>query len=391
MRDDKIKESIQIAEELAKEICTGKDSTSLLMGKWKKQSPALYEEIRKQHDLSREISFHNTVDADKALEEIVKHIVFPAKRFPLFRAIGIAASFLLIIGSTALWLWINSPHEKEEAETVPRWAFTVPEVPKSSIITTDYKAIQLEESQLVVSGSQLVGTSQDGKRQIAIELMPDNQFNKLVVPAGGSYQLTLEDGTNIQVNAASELLFPTHFKSSIRQVKLKGEAYFKVKANSESPFNVLIGALNIQVTGTTFNIKAYEEGEDVRITLIEGKVEVRKGQQSLATLTPGQTFTYRRIQEEYGITDANIDVAISWTEERFIFQDETISNIMAELSRWYGVDIRVEENIKDLRYNGILSRKQPLTEILNALNMTKELDFKIHKDKKIEAIEKKNQ
>lgn len=64
---------------------------------------------------------------------------------------------------------------------------------------------------------------------------------------------------------------------------------------------------------------------------------------------------------------------------------------MAELSRWYNVDINVSEDIQDIRYSGILSRKQPLVEILNILHLTNELDFKIHQDRKIDAIEKKNE
>lgn len=388
MIDEKINESIWIAEELAKEVCTGKNSTSLLADKWRKQSPTLYEEIHNQHDLPREIAFHNAVDTDAALAEVSKRIVFPGRKLPLFRIVSIAASFLFIIGSTALWLWIDS--SKDEEVNVPQWASAVPEVSRSSIITPDYQAIELKEDRLAVNGNQLMGTSLDGKKQIAINLMPDSRFNKLSVPEGGTYQLTLEDGTNIQVNAASELLFPTHFKNHIRQVKLKGEAYFKVKANPEAPFNVLIGVLNVQVTGTTFNIKTYEDAEDVQITLLEGKVDVRKGQQTLATLIPGQTLTYWRTRDEYSIADADTSVVTAWSEGNFVFHNETIGNIMAELARWYKVDIHVEESIKNLRFSGILSRQQPLIEILNTLNLTKELDFRMHRNKTIDAMGKKN-
>ena len=67
MTDQKLKESMQIAEELAKEICTGKPSTSLLAQKWKEESPELYEEIRKQENLSQEISFHESIDTGRGI------------------------------------------------------------------------------------------------------------------------------------------------------------------------------------------------------------------------------------------------------------------------------------------------------------------------------------
>lgn len=388
MTDQKLKESMQIAEELAKEICTGKPSTSLLAQKWKEESPELYEEIRKQENLSQEISFHDSIDTRQALEEVSSRLNLPTRRFGrrIIYNIGIAASFLLILGTAATWLWMRNSEE-----TVAEWAASVPEPAKISLIAQNDEPVELAESNLTVQGNQLIGSTLDGKRNVAIELKPDNQFNKLAVPAGGEYHLTLEDGTEIQVNAASELLFPTHFKQHIRQVELRGEAYFKVKHNPEKPFNVLLGTLNVQVTGTAFNIKAYEEEGNVSITLVEGSVNVREGQKILATLSPGEQFTYHKTTRDYSIAQADISATTGWTEDKFVFHSETIGTIMNELSRWYNVDINVSEDIQDIRYSGILSRKQPLAEILNILHLTNELDFKIHQDRRIDAIEKKNE
>lgn len=387
MTDNKIKESILVAEELAKEICTGEPSTSLLAESWKRENPDLNEEIRKQENLPQEIRFHDSIDTEKELEKINRRIISPARRFDrrAIYNIGIAASFLLILGTASLWLWMES---REDAAI--EWAASVPVAPKTSIIAQNDEPVELAESNLTVKGNQLIGSALDGKKNIAINLSPENQFNKLSVPTGGEYQLTLEDGTVIQLNAASELLFPTHFKKHIRQVELKGEAYFKVKSNPERPFYVLLGALNVQVTGTTFNIKAYETEENTCITLLEGSVNVREGQAVLATLSPGEQFTYRKTSHTYSIAEADVSVTTGWTEDKFVFRDETISNIMGELSRWYNVEINVSEDIKDIRYSGILSRKQPLTDILNILHLTNELDFKIHRDRRVDAMETKN-
>lgn len=283
-----------------------------------------------------------------------------------------------------MWLWMRNSEE-----IVAEWVASVPEPAKISLIAQNDEPVELTESNLTVQGNQLIGSTLDGKRNVAIELKPDNQFNKLSVPAGGEYRLTLEDGTTVQVNAASELLFPAHFKQHVRQVELRGEAYFKVKHNSERPFNVLLGTLNVQVTGTTFNIKAYEEG-NVSITLMEGSVNVREGQKVLAALSPGEQFTYHKTTGDYSTAQADISAIIGWTEDKFVFHSETIGSIMNELSRWYNVDINVSEDIQDIRYNGILSRKQPLTDILNILQRTNELDFKFYRDRRIDAIEKKD-
>lgn len=389
MSDQKIKESIQIAEELAKEICTGKPSTSLLAQAWKEESPERYEEIRRQEKLAEEIAFHDSIDTHEALKEVNRKIM-PATGSEKFGRrtlynIGIAASFLLILGAATTWLWMEN-REKEIAE----WVASVPVAPKTSLTTPNNEPVELASNNLTVKGEQLIGSTMDGKKNVSIRLNTENKFNKLSVPEGGDYRLTLEDGTVVQVNAASELKFPTHFKKHIRQVELHGEAYFQVKHNPDCPFHVLLGTLNVQVTGTSFNIKAYEEEGEISIALIEGSVNVREGQKVLATLVPGELFTYRKQGGEYNTTQANIAAITGWTEDNFVFQNETIGNIMSELSRWYKVDITVSDDIKDVRYNGILSRKQPLADILNILRMTNELDFKFHRDRKIDAIEKEN-
>lgn len=351
-----------------------------------KESPVLYEELRKQEQLPEEIAFHDSINIDEALQQVNKHIILPPRKLNIRVISSIAASFLLIVSTATLWLWTEN-----KKEVIPEWATTAPVTSNTSIIAQNNEPVVLPENNLTVKGNQLLGSTLDGKQNISIKLNPDNQFNKLSVPTGGSYQLTLEDGTVVQVNAASELSFPTHFKKPLRQVRLQGEGYFRVKSNPQSPFNVLLGTLNVQVTGTTFNIRAYEAEKNIRITLVEGSVNVREGQKVLATLSPGEQFTYQKTTGEYNITQANISAITGWTEDKFVFRNEPIGTIMAELSRWYNVDINVSEDIQDIRYSGILSRKQPLIEILNILHLTNELDFKIHQDRKIDAIEKKNE
>lgn len=385
MTDDRIKKSIQIAEELAKEICTGKPSTSALAGEWKEESPVLYEELRKQEQLPEEIAFHDSINIDEALQQVNKHIILPPRKLNIRVISSIAASFLLIVSTATLWLWTEN-----KKEVIPEWATTAPVTSNTSIIAQNNEPVVLPENNLTVQGNQLLGSTLDGKQSISIKLKPDNQFNKLSVPTGGSYQLTLEDGTVVQVNAASELSFPTHFKKHLRQVRLQGEGYFRVKSNPQSPFYVLLGTLNVQVTGTTFNIRAYEAEKNIRITLVEGSVNVREGQKVLATLSPGEQFTYQKTTGEYNTTQANISAITGWTEDKFVFRNEPIGTIMAELSRWYNVEISVSEDIQDIRYSGILSRKQPLTDILNILQLTNELDFKFYRDRRIDAIEKKD-
>ena len=99
-------------------------------------------------------------------------------------------------------------------------------------------------------------------------------WNRLVIPKGNAYELILADGTQVWLNAESELSYPTRFTGNTREVKLKGEAYFKVTKNAEQPFIVKTKEIDIRVLGTSFNVAAYQTDLTTSVTLVEGSVAV---------------------------------------------------------------------------------------------------------------------
>ena len=166
---NKYKESIQIAEEISKEICTGKDSTSRLVKEWKKNSVGLHKELQQQQKLAEEIKFRDSIELEGPLRNIHQRISPSRKLF--IRTSGIAASLILAVALTSLWLW-----QKEEREAV-RWASTVPGKEPSSIITCDNRAVTLKENRLSVVDNQLISSTSDGKKDITITVEQDLQLN----------------------------------------------------------------------------------------------------------------------------------------------------------------------------------------------------------------------
>lgn len=92
-----------------------------------------------------------------------------------------------------------------------------------------------------------------------------------------------------------------------------------MKADKENPFIVHLGILDVQVTGTAFNVKAYEEENEISIALVEGIISVYKEKQLLAELLPGQLFTFRKDEQEYTVADTDLSTVTDWTEDQFIF------------------------------------------------------------------------
>ena len=98
--------------------------------------------------------------------------------------------------------------------------------------------------------------------------------NRLLVPQGQTYKLALADGTNVMLNAESELTFPSEFDTDRREVFLKGEAFFQVTHNEKAPFIVHTDQLDVQVLGTTFNVSGYNNENMLKVTLVEGSIQI---------------------------------------------------------------------------------------------------------------------
>ena len=386
MNEKKIIESIQIAEEIAKEICTQEPSSLSVADKWKKESPQIYEELMSQQHLEEEMKFHDSIDVDKSLASLNRRMSNRSHRRLFLQISSMAASVLIIVG-TALW-WMTEDKEPVKQELVADWTEMLPGNEKSTLTTTDNQTIVLETGQSAVKGNKLVAHIEGGKEKLSVDVDKVPGYNRLAVPAGGQYELVLEDGTEVKINAASELLFPAHF-SNPRIVRLTGEGLFKVKADKENPFIVQLGDLQVKVTGTTFNIKSYTDEKELSVALIEGEVQIYKMHKELVKLSPGQLFTYNKETETYTVENTDLTSITSWVEDMFVFRKEPIKNIMKILSRWYNINISVSKEVENVRYTGVLMSKKPLKETLDLLKRTDELDFHYEEGKKVEVEEKR--
>ncbi len=386
MTENKLKESIRIAEEIARELYTGEKSDSVLLEEWKKRSPEVYRNICRQQRLTDEIKFRDAIELESAWRQIHRRLSLAPRKHPQVRYIRFFSMAACLCVLLCISYLLSTTSDKQP---IPQWASVIPGNEKA-FIPTNNDTVTLDEKKWVVVGDRLINSTNDGKKEVAIRLPQEQKFIRLVVPAGGEQKLTLEDGTGIQVNTDSELLFPTHFEADTRQVKLHGEAYFDVTTNKEKPFIVQLEELTVEATGTAFNIKSYQEEDETSITLVNGSVTIYKEKQPLVTLLPGQLFTYHQRTHTYDVTDPVLSTITDWTNGEFVFHNETIHNIMRKISRWYNVNIVIDDDIRHMRYTGILSRKQPLMETLEALRMTNELDFHLQQEKKIEVRKKEN-
>jgi transmembrane sensor len=193
------------------------------------------------------------------------------------------------------------------------------------------------------------------------------RYNLINTARGNQYRLKLSDGTKVWLNSSSSLHFPTRFEGELRQVELQGEAYFEVAKNKHLPFRVKSGDINIEVLGTHFNVNAYNDEPYIKTTLLEGSVKVSKAGSSIL-IAPGEQAVVGG--DIPGVIAIKVDVekVMAWQKGFFEFDNTSLPEIMRQISRWYDIDVRFEEEESTkIRYGGRISKTLNLNDILELL------------------------
>lgn len=305
-------------------------------------------------------------------DEIWNRLAIAGKVYKLkvFKRISIAAAALIIIGGGYLWYNNQSNQHAEQFvgnDIAPgKNAATLTLANgRKLVLTADVTGNLADEP-----GATVTKTA-DG--QLVYEIRDQanadpHAVNKLSTARGESYQLRLPDGTMVWLNAATSITYPVSFsRSTSREVDLNGEAYFEVAADKKRPFLVKTKHQKIRVLGTHFNVKAYTDEADVKTTLMEGSVKLSgEGIKNDLLLKPGEQAI--STAESTKIDVADIDQAMDWKNEEFIFQSEPLESLMKRVSRWYNVEVDYAVNVdQEATFTGKVSRSKHISVLLRAL------------------------
>jgi ferric-dicitrate binding protein FerR (iron transport regulator) len=203
-----------------------------------------------------------------------------------------------------------------------------------------------------------------------------SEINTITTPRGGQYQIELEDGTKIWLNAASSIKFPQVFTDDTRQVELSGEAYFEVTKNKAKPFVVKANGTQVQVFGTHFNVNAYTDNSIIATTLLEGSVSMTYAGATVI-LKPGQQGVTSKTGLPIKAGFVDTEEIMAWKNGLFVFHDQSIANIMKQVSRWYDVDIEYQDGVQNREFGGTISKYKNITELLNNLQLTQTIHYKL--------------
>lgn len=206
-------------------------------------------------------------------------------------------------------------------------------------------------------------------------------LNRLVVPRGAEFMITLEDGTRVWLDSETELRYPTNFSAEEREVYVRGEAYFEVAKMQDKPFIVKVDQMSVNVLGTKFNISTRVENV-VQTVLVEGKVRLEsKGRQ--VVLKPSQKADFDSESEDWTVENVDVSSYVAWKDGNFVFDNKSLEYIMNRLSLWYDVEVQYsDEGVKGVKLSGDMKRYKNIQELLYFFERISDVRFVI-KGKKI--------
>ena len=277
------------------------------------------------------------------------------------RIAGVAAAVMIGFGSWNM-LWNRMPEEWPlEAEiTVPA---ELPQGPR--LLVGGAESIALSGGEAMYRGGQdMILLSRNDSAAQVHAIYSDTLV--VEVPACCDYHFVLEDGTRVWMNADSKLIYPARFRNDCRVIRVEGEVFLEVARESERPFRVETGKMNIEVLGTSFNINDYD---GLVVTLATGKIRAtgKNGYVGEWLLEPGQQL--RAEGQQVTAAEVKVDDYISWRKGYYIFREEQLGRIAGTIQRWYGNEvIFLNEAAGKESFTGILHKDEGIEVFLKRLS-----------------------
>lgn len=310
-----------------------------------------------------------------------KVVAMPLKKSIPWLRFTVAASVIALIGIAGYLSFYRSKGSREITGIVSM-ADDVkpPETNRATITLSNGQTVYLDSvgnGQLATQGKvkliklangSIAYQAEDG------ETVREMMYNTLANPRGSQVAtMTLMDGSKVWLNAGSSITYPVAFVGNERKVTISGEAYFEVTPNKAMPFKVNKGPLEVQVLGTHFNVNAFDDEANIKVTLLEGSVKVSNGNES-GVLKPGQQA---QVDAAVNIIDGiDTERVMAWKNGLFSFERSDIRTIMRELARWYDVDVVYTTEVQETFYVK-MSRNTSVSNVFKILETTGGVHFDI--------------
>ena len=369
---DKIKEALSLSQGISDIISGQADAENQhTVDSWiaeNERNKDLFDKICSEDTMQKKIHNYKNSDAEQAFDKFLKARTQRSKRRILYRVLSGAATIALCLG---LWTLVQLQKQKTQPLQVATTEQHATDMSENKPVLTLGDGTQMnvwgdnlhfketEKGQKIMLGDSLLSQRDDSTTT--------ESYNTLEVPAMCDFHFTLSDGTKVWMNAASTLKYPTKFAADSRTIFASGEIYLEVAKDAKRPFYVAIDGITIKVLGTSFNIRAYENENDTKVTLIEGKIAAQTNDKEY-TLTPGKQLKRGKTFGGVAILTVDPTQLIAWTKGYYVFKKSRLQDVATTLQNWYGVTIMMTSEISSTTtYTGVVNKKESLDVFLRRL------------------------
>ncbi len=208
----------------------------------------------------------------------------------------------------------------------------------------------------------------------------------ITTPYGAKTNITLPDGSLVWLNSGSTLSYPTNFSKS-RPLTLAGEAYFEVEKN-DKPFIVSTDYGEVEVKGTSFNVKAYTDDNSFETTLEEGVVAFKvKNAENGVTLKPGEQVV--KTTDGFIVKQVETKYFTSWKDGKLLFNREPFPSFITRLERWYNVKIEYSDTkLDELWYTGTIEMES-ISEVMEMISKAAPVTYSFNNKTRVFTIKAK--
>lgn len=214
-----------------------------------------------------------------------------------------------------------------------------------------------------------------------------NTIEQTYISMGGKSKIVLPDGSSVWLNKESGIKYTSSAWSRVRSVELDGEALFEVTKDVSRPFVVKNGKFEIIVHGTTFNVSAQEGDDKMNVSLLEGAVTVKSGNE-IKNIVPGEEAVCLKNTGSITVNKSDVNFAAMWAQQTIHFERKSIKELSKYLSKWYGVKIILDPRIPETQAYTFSIRHEPLEEILRLMARTNPIVYSFDEENVVKINKK---
>lgn len=291
---------------------------------------------------------------------------------------GVAAILALGVGT---WLWMDKQPQTTEKPQFVAWQ--MPAADLTILSTAEGETVVLADSINAVDANRIEAQLPVRKTVFAEKTVIDPvHYNVLSTSSRGNISVILYDSTRVWLNAGSELRYPERFAENVREVYVKGEAYFEVARDTNKPFIVRTAGGEVEVLGTHFNVLAPAQGAWVT-TLVQGCVKIRNTRNDSVIVYPGQQVI-AQAQGTMDVQTVDTRYYTAWQKNLFAFRDETLYHIMTALAEWYDFNFDIQSiELANIRFTTMIEKFPNVNDVLEILKRTDKFSFTQNPDGRI--------